>query len=159
MTLSAWRIVQERHAAEAFSGEGARLYGGRWNSPGIPMIYRAQSRALAALEMLVHLDSPRLLRSFLLFEVTFDDAPVAAINPADLPANWRDEPVPPSTQAIGNAWVANAATPILRVPSVLIPQESNFLLNPRHPQMSKVQFRKPERFAFDPRLKDRVKDR
>jgi RES domain-containing protein len=155
LTLSAWRIVQERHAAEAFSGEGARLYGGRWNSPGIPMIYTAQSRALAALEMLVHLDSPLLLRSFLLFEVTFDDAAVMEINPTDLPANWRDEPVPPGTQAIGDAWAAKAATPILRVPSVLIPQEGNFLLNPRHPEMSKVQFGKPEQFAFDPRLRDR----
>jgi RES domain-containing protein len=119
------------------------------------MIYTAQSRALAALEMLVHLDSPRLLRSFLLFEVTFDDAAVTEINPADLPANWRDEPVPPGTQAIGDSWAATAATPVLRVPSVLIPRESNFLLNPRYPEMSKVQFGKPEQFAFDPRLRDR----
>jgi RES domain-containing protein len=64
--ISAWRIVQERYSHQAFTGEGARLYGGRWNSPGVPMIYASQSRALAALEMLVHFDSPKLLRSYLL---------------------------------------------------------------------------------------------
>jgi RES domain-containing protein len=155
LKLSAWRIVQERHADQAFSGEGARLYGGRWNSPGFPMIYTAQSRALAALEMLVHLDSPLLLRSFLLFEVAFDDASVTEINQADLPANWRDDPVPPETQAIGNAWIASAQTLVLRVPSVVIPQESNFLLNPRHPEMTKAQFGTPAKFSFDPRLNAR----
>jgi RES domain-containing protein len=119
------------------------------------MVYTAQSRALAALEMLVHLDSPLLLRSFLLIEVAFDDASVTEIDPADLPANWRDEPVPPGTQAIGDTWAANEITPILRVPSVLIPEESNFLLNPRHSEIRKVQFGKTSRFLFDPRLKHR----
>ena len=72
MTLSAWRITKQKHAKSAFSGEGARIYGGRWNSPGTPIIYTAQSQALAVLEVLVHLDSPELLKRYSLFEVEMD---------------------------------------------------------------------------------------
>ena len=119
------------------------------------MVYTAQSRALAALEMLVHLDTPLLLRSFLLFEVIFDADSIKEIAQADLPSNWRDDPVPPGTQIIGDAWVAGAETLIMRVPSALIPEESNFLLNPSHPEFKRLQFSEPAKFVFDPRLKDR----
>lgn len=119
------------------------------------MVYTAQSRALAALEMLAHLDTPKLLHSYLLFEVVFDDSWAAKLAPGDLPTDWREDPVPLSTQALGDGWVARAASPILRVPSVLIPEEANFLVNPRHPDFSRLQIGEPARFAFDPRLSGR----
>jgi RES domain-containing protein len=150
--LSAWRIVAERHAAQAFSGEGARVYGGRWNSPGVAMVYTAQSRSLAALEILVHLESPQLLRKYLLFEVVFDAALVFELDRGVLPADWRDNPVPLSTQAIGDRWVARAAVPVMCVPSAIIADENNFLLNLKHPEFKRLKIHEPVRFAFDSRL-------
>jgi RES domain-containing protein len=116
------------------------------------MVYTAQSRALAALEILVHLDSPHVLGSFVVFEVTFEDALVQRLSIGDLPADWRDGPVPFSTQAVGDRWIASAAAPVLQAPSVTIPEEMNFLLNPNHPDFGRLHIGPPKKFAFDPRL-------
>lgn len=151
--ISAWRIVQEKYSHQAFTGEGARLYGGRWNSPGVPMIYTSQTRALAALEMLVHYDSPKLLRSYLLFEVVFDEALMTRLDLADLPLDWKLEPAPGGTRKLGDLWVAKADSVVLGVPSTVISQELNFLLNPAHPDFPKLRTQPPQRFDFDPRLK------
>jgi RES domain-containing protein len=155
LSIAAWRIVQERHSARAFTGEGARIYGGRWNSPGVAVVYTAQSRALAALEMLVHLDSPGLLSSYLLYQVDFEEAWVTKLDAGSLPSDWRDDPPPASTQAIGDQWIRSNESPVLRVPSVLISEEVNFLLNPRHRQFERLRIGRPEAFAFDPRLAER----
>ena len=151
--LSCWRIVQERYSKEAFSGEGARIYGGRWNSAGDAAVYAAGSRALAVLEMLVHLDGPQLLSSFLLHEAELAESLVTELLMGDLPRDWRDDPAPASTQVIGDAWIRSGASAVLRVPSVLIPQEHNYLLNPRHAEFNRVRVSGPEKFAFDARLK------
>lgn len=155
MKLSAWRIVQARYSGRAFSGEGARLYGGRWNSPGVPMVYTAQSRALAALELLVHLEAPLLLAGFLFFEVRFDERHVTALPVEQLPAVWRSDPVPVATQQLGDHWARSAASPVLRLPSVLIPEEFNYLLNPLHTAFNSLEVRDPVPFAFDSRLNRR----
>ena len=152
MSFSAWRITKLEHAATAFSGEGARVYGGRWNTPGVSLVYTAQSRALAALEMLVHLESPSLLKKYVLFEVNFESSHVQQLSLNDLPTDWRSDPAPTSTQAIGDAWAMSLASPVLLVPSVLIPGEFNFLLNPRHSQFSELRIGDPVPFEFDPRL-------
>lgn len=152
MTLSAWRITKEKHAKSAFSGEGARLYGGRWNSPGTSIIYTAQSQSLSVLEVLVHLDSPELLRKYLLFEVVIDASRIEVLDLSQLPANWKADPAPASVQAIGDAWAAAARSAVLRVPSVLVPAESSFLLNPRHPDFAKLRIGKGIPFEFDPRF-------
>ena len=152
MTLSAWRITKQKHAKTAFDGEGARLYGGRWNTPGTAIIYTAQSQSLAVLEMLVHLDSPELLKKYVLFEVSIDLAYVGNLDFSNLPRNWRADPAPPTVQAIGDSWVANGGSAVLRVPSTLVPGESNFLLNPRHPEFAKLRIGKALPFQFDPRL-------
>jgi RES domain-containing protein len=151
--LSCWRIVQERFAGQAFTGEGARLYGGRWNSPGHPVVYAAGSRALAVLEMLVHLDGPQLLSSYQLYEAVFPELLVTEAAADKLPRDWRDDPAPRSTQAIGDDWIRGSSSAVLRVPSVLIPEEHNYLLNPRHAEFGQVRISAPEKFAFDPRLK------
>src|SRR5271165_3206173 len=98
--VSAWRITKRKHARSAFSGEGARIYGGRWNSPGTAMIYTAQSQSLAVLEVLVHLDSPELLKKYVLFEVVIDPSWVRELALSGLPRNWKGSPTPASVRAI-----------------------------------------------------------
>lgn len=152
MTLSAWRITKQKYARSAFSGDGARIYGGRWNSPGTAMIYTAQSQSLAVLEMLVHLDSPDLLSNYVFFQVSIDPSYVKDLSFATLPRNWKADPVPARVQAIGDDWFAGGASAVLRVPSALVPGESNFLLNPRHSDFGKMRIGKPIPFQYDPRL-------
>ena len=149
---TAWRIAKRKHARDAFSGEGARILGGRWNSPGTAIVYTAQSRSLATLEMLVHLDSFELLYSYVLFEVGIDESLMTQVKPSDLPRNWREDPPPAEIRAIGDEWVVEGSFPVLCVPSVLVPGESNFLLNPRHEDFLKLRIGKPQPFRFDPRL-------
>lgn len=150
--MKAWRITQKKRAKTAFSGEGARLYGGRWNSPGVPMVYVAQSQSLAVLEVLVHLDTPALLQNYVFLEADFDDSLVIALERSTLPRNWKADPVPESVQAVGDRWIASAKSAILRVPSVLVPEEFNFLMNPRHPDFSKIALSRPQAYRFDVRL-------
>ncbi len=151
MRLQAWRIVKERHAATAFSGEGAYLYGGRWNSPGTRAVYTSGTKALAALETLVHLNPPVMFR-YVVFRVEFDEALVEKIALAALPADWPDEPPPPSAQAVGDLWSRQGRSTVLELPSVIIPGESNYLLDPSHPGFDQIVVGAPEPFAFDPRL-------
>jgi RES domain-containing protein len=150
--VSVWRIVKRKHATAAFSGEGARRYGGRWNSAGVPIIYTAESQSLAALEMVVHLDSSDLLDSYVVFKVEIDESLVANLKPAQLPRNWRAEPPPMRVQEIGDAWVAAGHSAALQVPSAILPAEHNCLLNPRHPDFLRFVTGKASPFRFDPRL-------
>ena len=149
--LEAWRIVKEKHAATAFYGEGAAKAGGRWNSRGVLVVYTSGTRSLAALETLVHLNPP-LVFKYVAFRLEFDDALVEQVSLKKLPLDWQAEPPPPSTKAIGDAWVRAARSAVLVLPSVIIPGESNYLLNPAHPDFKRISIGKPERFALDPRL-------
>lgn len=153
--LSGWRIVKARHLRGAFSGEGSRRFGGRWNSVGVPMVYTAGSMSLAALEMLVHLDADELLQAYWAVEASFDESLVTEIDRSRLPPGWRAGEPSASTREIGDAWVRSARSVVLRVPSVIIESEHNYLLNPRHPEFSRVRLAQPRRFAFDPRLRKR----
>lgn len=153
MIVHAWRIVEAPFLKQAFSGEGARLAGGRWNTPGKPVVYTAQSAALAMLEMLVHLGASELLREYVLFEATFDETFMSSIEPDDLPSSWRDYPAPVAIQQIGDSWIAQAASVVLRVPSVVVPTEWNYLLNPAHPEFRAITFGPAQPLKFDPRLK------
>jgi RES domain-containing protein len=156
LKFSAWRIAKQKYAKSAFSGgEGARLYGGRWNSPGTAMVYTAQSQSLAVLEVLVHLDSPELLEKYLFFEVVIESGFLEEFDSSGLPRNWRANPVPANVQAIGDEWVAGGRSAVLRVPSVLIPAESSFLLNLRHTDFGKLQISKALPFRFDHLLAQR----
>ena len=153
MILHVWRIFQRRHAAIALTGEGARLYGGRWNSKGKSVIYTSQSAALAALEMLVHLQSPRPLASYLLVRLSFDDSLIEKLDAKRLPKNWRSYPAPRKLQLLGDRWLASQSSAVLQVPSAIVEAEHNFLLNPAHPDFSAVRRGRPKPFQFDPRLK------
>lgn len=148
---SAWRIVKATHAARAFSGEGAQRTGGRWNSPGVPVVYASEHKSLAVLEMLVHLDPWDPVR-YLTFQLEFAETLVERW-PADrLPSGWREEMPARATRLLGDAWARSSRTAILAVPSVIIPEETNYVLNPAHPDFKKITIGKPAPFTFDPRL-------
>jgi RES domain-containing protein len=150
--MQAFRIVKKRHALTAFSGDGAREYGGRWNVPGVPMVYTAQSRALAALESLAHYAEAERRIAFVIFEVQVPDALVMRLPPQRLPSDWRGEEPGAATQQIGSEWQRAGESVALLVPSALIPQESCVLLNPAHPDTEQVMIGYPEPFEFDGRL-------
>ncbi len=148
----AWRIVKEKHAASAFDGEGAWIFGGRWNSRGTRVVYTSSTLSLAALENLVHLNPPVAFK-YVAISVDFDEALVEAVNPADLPANWTESPPPPSTMDVGDLWVKESRSAVLELPSVIIQTESNYLINPNHPSFKNIAIGKPALFSFDPRLR------
>jgi RES domain-containing protein len=150
--MLAYRIVKARHARDAFTGEGARLYGGRWNHAGVPMVYAAQTRALAALESLVHFSGAERGIAFVSFEVEIPDRLVMRLEVGALPDGWRSAEPSPQTQRIGSQWQRSRRSVALAVPSVLIPQEWCLLLNPEHGDARKVMVRFPEPFDFDSRL-------
>jgi len=150
--ITAWRITKRRYAAEAFSGEGARLYGGRWNREGTRMVYTSEHASLAALELLVHLGSSRELDNYVLIACSFDEALVERKEVEDLPQEWATSPVNLSVQMVGEEWIKEARSLVLEVPSAILPIEHNYLINPDHPDFSKVRVEKPKPLAVDPRL-------
>ncbi len=146
-----WRIT--RRPFQALDGEGARLHGGRWNSEGVPVIYTSSTLALAALEYLVHIDVEDVPDDLVALAIEVpDELPVAEIALRDLPPDWHTVPDHPVCLTAGDRWVGQGAMLILRVPSVVIPEESNFLLNPRHPDASRLRVASTRDFFFDPRL-------
>lgn len=147
----AWRVVRTRYAESAFSGEGAFRYGGRWNSRGRPMVYTSGSRALAALEILVHLNPP-LHFEYRAMQVAMEETHLEKIAVSRLPSDWRSQPSEPETRAIGDRWLRESRSVVLEVPSVIVPEESNFLLNPLHPDFRSLKFSKSQPFSLDPRL-------
>lgn len=152
MTIQAWRIIKAKHATTAFTGGSAKTYGGRWNSPGTAVVYTAGSTSLAILEMLVHLQAQDLMRRYVIFEVSFDETLVTTVDPARLPKSWRRSPSPATVQQVGDAWVAGGTSAVLRLPSVIVPSEWNYLLNPAHPDFAKITIGPKQPIKFDPRL-------
>ena len=154
--IEAWRIVKRRYAVQAFDGEGARRFGGRWNSPGRPVIYVSESRALATLEILAGLGTTSPLPAWVMIGVRFPAQIVTdlgdLLGPLGLPDGWNAAPPTFVTQGIGDRWLEEASSAVLRVPSVIVPAESNFLLNPRHPKFELVEVGEPEELRLDPRL-------
>jgi RES domain-containing protein len=149
--LEAWRMVKEKHVATAFSGEGAAKTGGRWNSRGVAVVYASATRSLAALETLVHLNPP-VLFNYRIIRLEFDETWVEPLPLTALPSDWKTEPPPISTRQLGDAWARSSRSAILAVPSVIIPDETNFVLNPAHSDFKKITISKPAPFTLDPRL-------
>lgn len=147
-----WRIVKSRYAGTAFDGEGARLHGGRWNSLGTRMVYTAQSRSLAILEILVHLQKTGILASYSLLAARFDEELIERLDPSRLPERWRGHPAPTAVREIGDTWITGQTSVVLEVPSAIVEGESNYLINPDHPSSASMIFGDPEPFEFDPRL-------
>lgn len=151
--MALWfRIVQERWAATAMDGEGAWLHGGRWNPPGLAAAYLAESRALAALEILVHAPREALRLEWRVIAVEVPEEAIKIAAAKQLPAGWRDQPSSPDARRFGGSWLAKAGELAMALPSVIVPQERTLLVNPRHPAAAKLKAAKAERFVFDPRL-------
>jgi RES domain-containing protein len=151
--MRVWRICRAEHAATAFTGEGALVYPGRWHHAGTPVAYCSESRALAALEQLVHLHRSRLPPNFVCFGVEIpDDLVIQSVAVEDLPAAWRRQPGPPELRELGTRWAERRETVVLQVPSAVVPGEHNFLLTPRHRNFVWLAISDPEPFAFDERL-------
>ena len=149
--LTVWRLITARFAKSAFSGEGARLYAGRWNRKGIPLVYTAESQSLAMLEMLVQ-DEPLRAR-YVMIEVRIPKGmTIDRIKVQDLPSDWRDISAREKLQAIGTEWVTKRSAAVLAVPSAVIPAETNYLLNPLHPDFRRIKIGKPQKFETDLRL-------
>jgi len=148
-----WRIVKQHFREGAFSGEGARLYGGRWNNPGRPVVYTAEHASLAVLEILAHLEFAASISDYVLFRAEFDEALLELIEPRQLPQDWRSYPAPQSLRAIGDQWLEERRSAVLCVPSVIVPVERLYLFNPLHAQFKKIVIGEPQEFPFDKRLR------
>lgn len=146
-----WRITTARFAATAFSGEGARLYGGRWNPKGSELVYTAESRALALLEMMVQ-DAPLRARYLLVPAQLPNTVSMTSLNAADLPTDWRQLNQRDALQRLGRDWLAQGRSAVLVVPSAVLPAERSYLLNPRHPDFAHIVIGEPEALDTDLRL-------
>ena len=148
---TAYRLTQRRYAQSAFSGAGSLRGNGRWHRAGIPVVYATESAAVALLEVMVHLERPRLLVvEWSVVRCRFDEALVERLD--DLPDDWRAFPWPIATQRIGQTWFDEQRSPVLDVPSAVLPSARNYLLNPEHPRFGEVEIGEPEPFEVDPRL-------
>jgi RES domain-containing protein len=146
-----YRITKCNYAAD-LSGTGARLYGGRWNSEGKPMLYLASSRSLAVLEVLVHLDPLIIPGNYCLVEIEVPDDKIATVDVEQLPKDWRDISGPVILRQLGDAFLKKQEHLLMKVPSSIVPAEYNYLLNPLHPDAFDVKLLKREPFSFDQRL-------
>ena len=156
--IEAYRISKEPDLQKAFSGQGAKDWGGRWNSRGVAVVYTAAHRSLSILEVLVHLKggsgtgSAAISTPFYIYTVAFGARLLEELPISSLPAGWNSEPPSSASQSLGDGWVSAAKSPVLAVPSVVVPEEPNYILNPNHADFSEIQIGSPVACAFDPRL-------
>lgn len=157
MSVSVWRIATDTkdYEADDLSGKGAEITGGRWNDKGTPLVYTSTNRALAALETIVHLNSGGLPLNRYLVEIIIPDDvsdSAEALDHTIAPFGWDAEPASRTSSDYGTRWARAATSLLLRVPSVIVPEESNVLLNPRHPDITAIKARKVRRWIYDPRI-------
>jgi RES domain-containing protein len=147
-----WRLQRSVHSA--LTGEGARLYGGRWNSPGRPVVYTSDSLALSVLEMLVHLDSDLVPADYASYMIDIpDDLRTAEVVRGDLPAGWNRSITCRECVQIGENWLERGETAVLIVPSAVGTHGNNVLIDPRHDFARSISVRSEDPFDFDPRLR------
>jgi RES domain-containing protein len=140
-------------ALRGLDGEGARQAGGRWNHRGVAVVYTSATLSLAALEYFVHLDPADVPGDLVAIPAEIPDTLTRREITADsLPANWQAYPAPDQLANLGTAWVRARTTAVLIVPSAIVPQERNVLLNPGHPDFRRIRLGAPAPFSFDPRL-------
>jgi RES domain-containing protein len=157
VTQSVWRIATEspRYPANDLSGLGAAASGGRWNDVGVAIAYASQSRALACLETIVHLKSGGLPFNRYLVRIDIPNDIWAAAQmetAASLPVGWDAEPAGITSTAFGSRWVARNRSCLLVVPSAIIAEETNILINPAHPDSARIAAQTVRRWVYDPRL-------
>jgi len=157
LSRTVWRIATDTPAYEAddLSGAGARSTGGRWNEKGVPVVYTSETRALACLETVVHLAAGGLPLNRYLVAVTIPDDIWAAAQTMDvsgLPVGWDAEPAARASIRFGTDWLRSGRSALLVIPSVIVPEESNVLINPLHAASAGITAAKVRRWLYDPRL-------
>lgn len=157
MSHSLWRIASDTrdYTADDLSGKGAESTGGRWNERGTPVVYTSTNRALAALETVVHLNAGGLPLNRYLVEIIIPDdvwGSAQACDHTTAPVGWDAEPASKTSSDYGITWSRSNASLLLRVPSVIVPEEQNVLINPRHPDLAKITARKVRKWLYDPRM-------
>lgn len=147
-----YRVGKTKYA-EDLAGEGARLFGGRWNNKMVSCLYTSESRALALLEYTVNVNINDIPRALSITIIEVPDRKIRVLNEADLPGDWRLSPSPSSTKDFGSRLLQAAAEPAIKIPSTVIPGEFNFLLNPLHPDSKKFKILNTSDFIYDVRIK------
>ena len=150
--IRAWRLTHERYTEKAFNGEGAYLYGGRWNNPGYRIVYLSNSIALATLEILVNGVQPSEIKNYVYIPVDIPEQLITVFEDDALPADWKKDPIPESSRKISESWVDAQKSPVLQVSSAVVVEECNFLINPLHPDYPKLIIGSAKRYTFDERL-------
>jgi RES domain-containing protein len=153
MTLEAWRICKPKYTPSAFDGEGASRSPGRWNHRGQRLVYAADTQSLALLELLVH-SSMNLVKLYCIIPCWFDEGLVETLDPSSLPVGWRTmvDPSWAPLQDIGGDWINSMRSAVLRVPTAIVPNQLNYLINPRHPDFTKIKIGTAIDYQPDPRL-------
>lgn len=147
-----YRIATSKHI-EDLSGEGARRHGGRWNHRGTAVTYTSATRSLATVELLVHVPFSFAPADLKIATIGIPDEPAPEeVDVAALPPNWRDFPAPPELADLGTSWARSGHSLLFRVPSAVVEQEHNILINPAHPDIARVVLAKVEDFRLDRRL-------
>jgi RES domain-containing protein len=150
--MRVYRLSKGKYRLD-LSGKGAELYGGRWNSKGVAMLYTSQSRALAFAEVAIHIPIGIVPKDYFLISINIPDtARVLKLSNTDIPPDWRSNPHSNSTQKIGDRFIIESKLPILQVPSAVVPGDFNFLVNPNHPQSKEITIDNVEPFEFDSRF-------
>jgi RES domain-containing protein len=145
--------ITKKWLAHDLSGEGAKLYGGRWNPEGHPVVYTSESRSLATLEFYAHRSRSRHLIDLSLVQIIIPkDVKARQLTSANLPEGWNNYPAPDSLALIGAEWLNSRSSLSLIVPSAIVPQEFNVLINPAHDEMKRVAIGEVEEFSFDRRF-------
>jgi len=152
---SAWRIVRVSRARTAFTGEGPWRYGGSCNSHGMRVVYVSEHQSTAALEVFANRMPFVVEERYKAFHVQWPDRITEIVPAKTLPANWRIHPPPIETQEIGDRWIRERRSAVLAVPSAVSPADTNFLLNPAHPDFKRIRIAPPTDFEFDARLLNR----
>lgn len=156
-SINLWRIAKHtaQYSADDLSGSGAKITGGRWNSKGLPAVYAATSIALATLETLAHLGDNIAIRNAYLVQIIVPPSLWAQrdiLTTADLPPTWNAEPAGATTIDFGDNWLASNSAPLLLMPSVIVPEEHNVLINPAYPGIEQISAQVLRQFVVDPRL-------
>jgi len=147
-----YRIARSSYIRD-LSGTGAKKYGGRWNPKGIAVLYTSKHRSLAILELLVNASTQSLPKDLSLLSLKVPNLQqITEKTEEDLPQNWRTTPAPFRLADIGSEWIASNRSLILKVPSAIVPEEQNILINPNHPDFKQLSIQSISSFSLDSRL-------
>ena len=154
MIITAWRITKRKYKEVAFTGEGAEESGGRWNSEGTRIMYASSSISLAILEILVNLQDDKILSTYDVIPFHFSDNLIKSLDVEGLPKDWAASPSSLSAKSIGDEWIQSKTSLMLEVPSVVVPSEINYLINPSHADFDQITYDDPIPLPLDERLID-----